>query len=517
MKKYFGLLLFGGYFLECFTPQPSQVSNISLRYGIPQDPLSLDPATTTDLYYYQIAFNIFETLIAIDWEKAEFVPRLATSWQIDSTRTRWTFSLKRNIVFHDGNPLNAEAVKVSLERQFDANSPYFRKNQTDTYGHFAFNMIKEVRAVNDSTIQFILKYSFPAFLDNLATPNLAAIVSPRALEKFGENFGRHPTGTGPFQFEGWEPDSQIVIKKFSRYWGKPPQLDEVIYKIIPSLETKLQQLKSGELEVMSGLSASSVDQLYLTPGTKVVELAMIGTVLLGFNCQAYPFSKVKMRRAIAYALDKKAIVFAASRGLAVVAKGPLPPLTQGYDPTLMDLPYEPQQAKALLQSTGYQKGTVVRLSCFTQTDTLRLEVLIQGIKDYIEKIGMAVDLDLYNDWQAYRKNVLVDGKSQLFRDGWTGYTRHPDNFLYPLFHSQSTHNFFKYKNPEVDSLLEQARRTPDEPTQRVLYRRIQEIIMQDVPAVFISHPKAVYAIRDRVKNFRVDPLAIPWLNEVRLE
>jgi ABC-type transport system substrate-binding protein len=308
-----------------------------------------------------------------------------------------------------------------------------------------------------------------------------------------------------------------VIKKFERYWGKSPQIEKVIYKIIPSLEAKLQQLRNGELEVMSGLSAPSAVQLYQTPGIKIVETGLIGTVFLGFNCQVYPFSEIKMRRAIAHALDKKSMVYSLSRGFAVVARGPLPSMMIGYDTLLASQSYDPQLAKALLRSADYQNGAAVRLPYFSQTDTLRGDPMVQAVKSDLEKIGMPVDLVLYNEWEAYYKGALVGGKSQLFRDAWPGYTRHPDSFLYPLFHSKSAHNFFKYENPEVDSLLEQARRTPDEQTQRLLYRRIQEIILQDVPAVFISHPKAVYAIRDRVKNFRVDPLAIPWLNEVRLE
>src|SRR5574341_6897 len=214
MMKCFKVLLLALCFWGCFTSQPSQIPNTTLRYGIPQAPTSLDPATAIGLIYYQSAFNIFETLIAVDWEKGGFVPQLATSWQPDSTGMQWTFSLRRHVVFHDGSPLNAEAVKASFERQFDANTPFYRRDQTDTYGHFALSMIKEIRAINDSTVQFILKYCYSAFLDNLATPNFAAIVSPRALKELGENFGHHPVGTGPFQFESWAPDSQVVIKKF---------------------------------------------------------------------------------------------------------------------------------------------------------------------------------------------------------------------------------------------------------------------------------------------------------------
>jgi peptide/nickel transport system substrate-binding protein len=188
-----------------------------------------------------------------------------------------------------------------------------------------------------------------------------------------------------------------------------------------------------------------------------------------------------------------------------------------YDSTLISETYDPQKAKALLQSAGCAPGTRVNLHFLIETDTLRATPLVQALKSYLEKVGLQVEVVPHQDEQNYRKAILSSDRGQLFWQGSLGYTRHSDNFLYPLFHSQSPHNLFQYKNPAMDSLLEQARRTPDEPTQRVLYRRIQEIILQDVPAVFISHPKAVYAIRDRVKNFRVDPLAIPWLNEVRLE
>jgi peptide/nickel transport system substrate-binding protein len=516
MKKLSGLPFFAWCLLGCSTP-PNQPPQNVLYYGIPQAPLSLDPATATDLIYYQIIFNIYETLIAVDWKTGAFIPILAKSWQADSSGARWTFRLRPGVLFHDGSPFTAEAVKISIGRQFDARSPYFRPDSTDTYGHFAFSMLQEVRALDDSTVQFILKYPFGGFLDNLATPNFAAIISPQALKFYGEQFNRHPSGTGPFQFERWEPDRQITIKKFQRYWGKLPQLDGVIYEIIPNLETKIEDLQGGNLHVISGLSAASASQLYYTQGIEVVETGLLSTVFLGFNCRAYPFSKVEARRAVAHALDKKSFVHSISRGLATIARGPLPPMTTGYDSTLSSQAYAPRLAKTLLQNSGYTSDFAVKLPYNTHTDTMRADPLVQAVKSYLGEIGLQVELVLYNDWQTYRQNVLVGGKGGLFRDAWLGYTRHPDNFLYPLFHSQSAHNFFKYKNPEVDSLLEQARRTPDEPTQRALYRRIQEIILQDVPAVFISHPKAVYAIRDRVKNFRVDPLAIPWLHEVRLE
>jgi peptide/nickel transport system substrate-binding protein len=184
-------------------------------------------------------------------------------------------------------------------------------------------MLQKVLALNDSTVQFILKYPYSAFLDNLATPHFAAIISSKALKAYGGQFKRQPIGTGPFQFERWELNHQIVIKKFERYWGKPPQLDSVIFKIIPSLETKIQDLQEGKLDVISGLSAARVDELYRTQGIKIVARELLSMMFLGFNFQARPFSQVKARRAVAHALIKKFIVDAISRGLATVAHGPL--------------------------------------------------------------------------------------------------------------------------------------------------------------------------------------------------
>jgi peptide/nickel transport system substrate-binding protein len=521
MKNFFALLLSIMPLLACSTREPGpkteRSADATLIYGIPQAPVSLDPAIATDLVYYQIVFNLFETLISIDWETGEFVPALATSWQADSPGFCWTLSLRPNVFFHDGTPFNAEAVKISLERQFDPASPYFRSGVTDTYGHFAFSRLEEIRVVDDLTVQFILKNPYPAFLDNLATPNFAAIISPGALEKSGENFGHQPVGTGPFQFERWEGDEKIVIKKFQQYWGKLPQIDGVVYKIIPGLETKIKKLREGKLDVISGLSVASAHPLHYAPGIRVIGKALIGTTFLGFNCRAHPFSDANVRRAVAQALDRRSLVNAISRGFAEIANGPLPPLVGGYKASSAFSHYQPQAAQRLLESFGYRNNAVIELHHFIETDSLRADPFVQACKTYLEKIGLQVKLVPYHDWQAYRQTVLVGGQGQLFWDGWMSYTRDPGNFLYPLFHSQSSHNFFHYKNPQVDELLDQARQMPDVEQQRLLYEKVQEIILWEVPAVFISHPKAVYAIRDRVKNFTVDPLAIPRLHEVRLE
>jgi peptide/nickel transport system substrate-binding protein len=514
MKNFFALLWFALYLAGCST----QEAKHSLTFGIQQAPTSLDPAATTDLIYYQIAFNIFETLVAVDWETGEFVPALATAWQSDSSGLRWRFSLRRGVMFHDGTPFNAEAVKISFERQFDANSPYYRPNRTDTYGTVAFNMLQEINALNDSTVEFVLECPGPAFLDNLATPLYATIASPRALTELGENFGLQPVGTGPFQFGRWEPDHKIVIKKFSPYWGKAAQLDSVIYQIMPNLDARIQALQQGRADLISGVSAASVDQLLRLRGVTVVDEPLsLGTVILGMKCQTYPFSKIEVRRAIAHAINKKDIVINVSRGLAILARGPLSPELKFYDGTLASPDFDPVVAKALLQSADYKNGFSLSLNHYIDTDTLRASPLAQALKAGLEKTGLSIHLVAYHNWPDYQADILDGNKGQLFLIGWTSHTRHPDNFLYSFFYSQSPHNYFNYKNLEVDRLLEQARQTLEVEQQRRLYRRVQEIILDEAPAVFISHPKVVYVRRDGVKNFKATPLYIPLLHEVELE
>ncbi|MCI0694540.1 ABC transporter substrate-binding protein [candidate division KSB1 bacterium] len=516
MKIFFALFA-ALLLLGCSTQEPIPVDRV-LRYGIPQAPTSLDPAAAGDLVYYQIAFNILETLIAVDWKSSEFLPVLAMAWRGDSLGLHWTFSLRRGIFFHDGSPLNAEAVKISFERQFDPHSPYYWPQLTDTQGHVAFSMLKEIRTPNDSTVQFILKYPYSAFLDNLATPYFATIVSPRALKEFGESFGHQPVGTGPFQFVKWEPDREIVIKKFPQYWGKKAQLDGVSYQIMQSLDDKIQALQQGQLDVISGVSAASVDKLYRLQGIKVVEEPLsLATVILGMKCQSYPFSKIEVRRAIARGIDKEKIVIRSSRGLAVVAKGPLSPMLMYYDSTLASLGYDSIAAKELLQNAGYENDFPISLNHCVDTDSLRDNPLVQAIKSDLEKIGFPIHVAAYHDWSNYEVDILEGNKGHMFFMGWMSYTRHPDYILYSLFQSQSPNNYFNYKNPEVDRLLEQARQTLDSEQQRQLYRRVQEIILEDAPAVFISHPKVVYVRSERVKNFKANPLYIPVLNEVSLD
>jgi peptide/nickel transport system substrate-binding protein len=488
-----------------------------LIYGIAQDPASLDPATTTDIIYPQIVFNIFETLARLDSAGGPFIPMLATGWETSQGGLRWKFFLRPDVVFHDGSPLDAEAVKASFERQFEPDNRFFRLDTTDIYGCTVWNMVRDIRVIDKLTVEFILDHPYSAFLHSIASPLTAAIVSVRALENYGRAFGEHPVGTGPWKFKRWERNRHIVLRQFKRYWGDLPDVKEITYRVVPLLETRVAELRAGGLDVITNLSAADANRLQHDDKVYVFTQKLLATTFLGLNCQRRPFTNMEQRQAVAASLNIPKLVGSLSLAYAEPVNNPLPPQILYRDTTLHQTQYNSKFAARIFSTSEIAATGEIALSYFIQTDSLRDHPLYAALKMEFGKTGLAIKLDSHGDWKRYRQRILKQGDSHLFFDGWTSYTYHPDSFLYSLFHSTSPHNFFKYRNAEVDQLLEQGRRAPDEEGQRAIYQKLQAIILRDVPAVFFSYPKVVYAVRKRVKHFTADAFAIPQFRAVKLE
>lgn len=488
-----------------------------LKYAIPQNPFSLDPAVANDLIYNQIVFNIFETLIRYDWNLKKYIPVLATSWINSPDNLIWIFHLRAGVTFHDGSPLAANAVKTSFERQLFNSSKFYKEDSTDTYGRFALKMIQEINVVDSLTVQFKLKSPSSHFLDNVACPYFSAILSPKALSRLDVRFGDSPVGTGPFKFKSWKKDEQIILEKYYDYWNAPPKINQVSYKIIPDLNDRIMGLKQGKLDIITGLSASSANNLYYDSEINVITQPIPATVFLGFNCHAQPFDDIRIRQAICSALDIHSMVSSLSRGFASVAQGPLPPTVFGFEPSIKQSSYNIEKAIELIKDAGYPKNIKAKLSYFVQTDTLRANPIAQYIKSQLKKIGVHVEIQPYNNWSHYREEILLKGKTDLFLDGWPVFTAFADNFLQVLFYSKSKYNFFNYSNPDVDKLLYQARYTLSKQTRKQVYDKVQHIIVDKVPAVFLSHPTMGFAVRNHVKNFETDPSMVVWLKSVELE
>lgn len=319
-----------------------------LIYARGSDSISLDPALIDDGESAKVVNQVYEGLLTYKPGNTEIQPALATEWAVSQDGKEYTFKLRQGVKFHDGSPLNASAVKFSIERQMPPNDI-----TNMPYADFSFGMIEKIDAIDDSTVKFTLKYPYSPFLANLAMGLAAPIVSPKAVEKYKGDFGTNPVGTGPFIFEKWDKEQQIVLKANPNYWGGKPKLGKVIFKVVKENSVRADELIAGTVHIIDGVDPNDMERLKKADGVKFMSAPGMNINYLAFRTNRPPFDNVKLRQAVSMAVGKVGMVDALYRGIGVPANGPLPPGLVGYDSSLKPIGYDPDGAKKILQELGY--------------------------------------------------------------------------------------------------------------------------------------------------------------------
>ncbi len=490
-----------------------QPHSSGLIFGISLVPSSLDPARTKEFSATKILPNIFEPLVQYTDSTLQVRPALAESIDISPDATTWTFFLRTDVLFHDGTMFDAEAVKISFDRQIDSLSPFYIGDESLCKSS-SLNMIDHITVLDTRTVRFHLKHPYAPFLHTMATCFGSAIVSPAALQKYGPAFGRHPVGTGPYRLDEWHEEESISLSAYHRHWRLSPKVERIDFVAVPSSYDRAQRILDGSLHIAEDVGATHIDRLYMNPDIKLVFAKAPATTILGFNCQKEPFTDVRVRRAVALAFDKEQAVHTLFRGKGQVANAPLPPLLTSPDTVIGPTPFDPDSAGELLAEAGYPVGFQTDLWCYYSSE--RVGALPLAIQNDLEKIGVKVNIQYVEDWETYDKGVM-NGEAPLFVDGWRGDTADPDSYLYPVFHTggeSGEGNLLHYSNTSVDGLLEQGRRTTDSRMRTAIYDKAQRMILSDHPCVFISHHNEVFAVRDCLKGFRVNPLGFVQLDQV---
>jgi len=350
-KNVTGFVLYptGSIFLQNVDKEVPAGQQKVLVYARGADSLSLDPALIDDGESAKVIENIYDTLVTFEPGTTKIKPALATDWKISDDGLVYTFYLRKGVKFHDGTPFNADAVVASIGRQVGQNA-----TADMPYASFTFGDVDKVEKVDDYTVKITLKEPNAPFLLNLAMGPAAPIVSPTALKKYGADFGHHPVGTGPFIFEKWDPDQQIVLKANPNYWGGKPKVDEVIFKVTKDNTVRAQELLAGSVDIIDGIDPADVDSLKNSPDINFLSGPGMNINYLAFRVDRPPFDNPKVRQAVSMAIDRQAIVDSLYKGIAVVANGPLPPGMLGYDPNLKPYEYNPAEAKKLLAEAGYK-------------------------------------------------------------------------------------------------------------------------------------------------------------------
>ena len=478
----------------------------NLLVGLVAEPVNLDPPQVTDLNSLRVARRIVETLVTFPEESTQIVPGLAESWTISKDGLTYTFKLRKGVKFHDGTPFNAEAVKFSIERQFNPEHPANKLGKYP-FANFFFGNVKAVEAMDDSTVRFVLKEPRASFLAVL-TSGAASIVSPTAVRKWGADYPLNPVGTGPFRYVSWQRGQQVVLEKNPDYWKGAVKLDRVVYRPIVEDQARLTELMTGAVDLIVGVPPDFVGQLEGSPKVSIAKQVGAHVWYLGINNQKKPFDDKRVRQALNYAVNKDAIVKDVLKGTGAVSKGPVLPNTWGADAALKAYPYDPQKAKQLLAEAGYPNGFSTTLWVPESGSGMQSPVAMSTVmQSNLKAVGVNVTLQTM-EWGAFLAK-LRSQEQELFALSWMAGTEDPDMVMYPLLHSSqwtpNGPNRALYKNTRFDELLTQARLVTDQAERAKLYREAQKILVEDAPWIFVDHEVQISASSKRVQGFKLHP------------
>ncbi|WP_242035122.1 ABC transporter substrate-binding protein [Mesobacillus harenae] len=533
MKKYvlylfMTVLLVSTFLMGCSNDSSSGSSGGSaeeknnLIIGLEAEPTSLDAHQISDYNSSRAAMEIYDQLVQFKDESTELEPDLAEKWDVSDDGLEYTFHLKKDVKFHDGTPLNAEAVKFSIERQTDPNHP-FHDTGTYAYAEFTFGQVASVEAVDEHTVKITLTEPFAPFLGNMAM-HAASIVSPAAVEEHGADFTKNPVGTGPYKFTSWSPGVEIILEKNDEYFKGAPSVEQLIFKPITEAQTRLAELEAGNIDVMVNIPPDDLERLRGNEDITMNEQAGMHVWWTAFNTQRAPFDNVKVRQAVNYAINKEAIVDGILQGSGEIANSPLPPTVWGHNPNVTNYDFDLEKAKELLAEAGHPDGFKVTYWVPESGSGMQQpQAMAAAIQSDLAKIGVEVEIQTL-EWGAYLDKVFVPADQNdmdMHQMSWIGDNGDPDNFLYILFSGAqwptAGFNDSYYKNEEVDELLAKARVTKDKAERTKMYEEAQEIIMSEAPWIVVDHEKQIIATSSRVKDFKLHPTGVFRFANVNIE
>lgn len=463
------------------------------------EPDSLDPAKSNRVQADQVMWLLYDALTQLSADGTRMQPGLAERWEQSADGLTTTFTLRRNVRFHDGTVLDAHAVKASYERQFLPGSPFYSTTPPNAYERVLAGLVKEVQVLDPLTVAITLHYPRPQQFA------LVKIVSPAALTRHGMHLTRTPVGTGPFRLERWEGD-RIILGPAPDSWHGRPRLDQVIFPILADTQAAMTRLEAGEFDLVPEVPPHLFERLAANPLIRLVKVGGLNVRFLGLQLERPALQDRRVREAVARAVDRERLATVLGRGAMLAARGPLPPASLGYDPQLRQPAHDLRRARALLQEAGQGTGLSLRL-LYNASLELWSEV-VQAVRSDLRKVGITAELAGTPDWKTFHEE-RKKGEHDLYLYGWSVSTPDPERFLSPLFHSKSPDNFGRFANPKVDELLTQARQPMEEARRLRLYREATRLILGDVPAVFLFHQINFAALHARVAGLTLNLYGLP--------
>jgi peptide/nickel transport system substrate-binding protein len=502
----------------------------TLVFGASADPVSLDGSLANDGESIRVIKQIVETLVAQSPGTSTLVPDLATSWKQSADGKTWTFALRRGVKFHDGTPFNASAVCANFERWFNYTGALQSPGVSYYYnlvfsgfktGDTAKNALyRSCQAKGSNTAVIKLTRSFGPFLGALTLIPFG-IQSPTAMKRYGANNGslskdgafvpsgtystQHPTGTGPYKFESWRVGDKLTLVRNDAYWGKKAFLRRLIFRPIPDNSARLQALQTGEIDGYDNVAPQDVATVQRNGKLKVIDRPSFNVGYVTINRAIKPFDDLRVRQAVAYGLDRAAVVQAFYAGRGTVASQFQPPAVMGFNPAVAKYAYDPDRARRLLQSAGLTLP--VEVEFWYPTDVSRPYMPapsrnFQAFAASLEKAGFKV-VPRSAPWRPdYLAHVLEGTGGALNLLGQTGDYADPESFLGIL---RSNVQFGLAKDDPLYKRLDAALREPNQAKRAALYKSINASIAISLPGVPYVNTKPALAFAKNVVGFRPSP------------
>jgi peptide/nickel transport system substrate-binding protein len=476
-------------FLSCSHPSDPN----TLVMIIESSPTNLDPRVGLDAQSERLGELLFDALLTRD-EHLNVQPGLAERWEMPDPLT-YIFHLHHGVTFHDGRPLTSRDVKWTFDSLLGSK---IRSTKTATYRY-----VDRIEAADDFTVIFHLKEPSATLLWNLSEGAIGIVPYGSLDEITGK-----PIGSGPFKFVSGELDKEVVLERNDRYWGQKAQLARVRFTVVPDTTTRALELRKGSADVaINALTSDMVLALAKEP-MLAVERAP-GTILayMAFNLRDPILRDVRVRQAIAYAVDRRPLIEYIWRGFAQPAASVLPPQSWAYDANVPTYPHDPDKANHILDAAGYGAVNGIRFHLTMKTSTEESTRLLAAVlQQQLHRAGIALDIRTFES--ATFLADITKGAFQLYSLRWIGGNEDPDIFD-TVFHSSNTppkgRNRGFYSNPRVDVLIDQARRESDQNVRKRLYAELQEVLAQDVPYVNLWYFDNVLVHSKRVKGITLNP------------
>lgn len=497
----------------------------TFKYYI-SDPVAIDHYNLQESEGTQVGHVLFDSLVEWDWDKGEVKAKAAESWEINDDNTVFTFHLK-DAKFHNGDPVTSESFKRGWQRLVDTTMTTpgeigYHLAPVVGYDEMAAGEATELTGLtcpDDKTFVVTLKEPMADFLAVCCHPGLAP--APQAAIDDAANYLLAPIGNGPFMMDGkWESGQYINVKRFDDYYGDKPALDAINFSIQKDPKTAYSELEAGNMDfcqIPTGRFAeltekygSSVDGYTISPSRQTLAGAEASVYYLAVNLEDETMANKDLRHAIGLAINRQNIVDTLFEGVREPADNVFPPIIDKKGGSWEYAKYDPEAAKKIIDEKGLA-GTTIKLSYNSGGGH---EDIMSCIQADLTAVGLNVEQDT-KEWAAYLQG-LTDGDFQMGRLGWIADYPTLDNFIFPNFYSTADNNYSRYNNPEVDAAIDDARKIADEDDRKDAYRKINQMVADDMPIIPIMFYAHQHVASERVNELYYNAQGIADLGHASL-